>query len=178
VTAQSAEQSEKQRSPRVWIDAGIQIDCSPDESANAESLRAESRQPASKTTLRSSWKQAKQPGSIRSKVLRTDGKAADPKYRTIESPSKLVRKSSETFRNGFIGSMLTVKAAEVAKASPFSWATAAGRQIDPSRGQLRKAESPIDETLLPRANEKLESLEQPEKQNSEIAKTDDGRQTD
>jgi hypothetical protein len=101
-----------------------------------------------------------------------------PRYRIRQSPEGSTTNSPETLKNRFPGSIVTVRTSEPAIARPVTWQTLAGRHINPSDAQPKKAKLPIVASLLPASNIKSERVSQSSKAYLEMASTDEGIQMD
>jgi hypothetical protein len=102
---------------------------------------------------------------------------SSPKYRIRQVSPKSTRNSSQTLKNSFAGSTVTLRIPDDAIVKPVTSRTPAGIESD-RREQPVNARSPSIETRQSGANLTLARLQQSLKQDAEIDSIDEGRQID
>jgi hypothetical protein len=160
------------------MDGGIETDRSDPQFAKARSPRTDALDSGSNVTLDRKWQYAKQPDSIRSKMLEMQKSASPAKQRTRAAPSKSVTEFPRDLKKRFSGSILTARTPVAAIAEPSKFRTVGGTEIDlndehPKNARWRKVES-----LEPGSIVTQESPRQKVKHESPMVSTDDGIQMD
>jgi hypothetical protein len=181
---ESVRQCLKQDLKIVSIDEGMQIDVdwSDEQPSNADRPRIETLQFVANLTDRTESQWLKHPIEMTSISLRIVTSLPFPRYRTRQVLRKSLRKSPQTPKNRFIGSMTTFLIPERASDKPVTWRSLAGMQIDWSAEQLANASaktySPRLESWQPGPKIKCERRLQSQKQDEQILLTDEGIQID
>jgi hypothetical protein len=154
VTVERALHLVKQDLDSLLMDDGRQIDCSDEQSANAYSPRFAILLPHSNLTDAIELRKRKHPAETVSMVLPIVTFRSLPKYQTRQIPRESTRKSSETVKNGFSGSTLTVSICECCTAKPETSRTRGGIESERSDAHFSNAPAPKSDIREPDANTK------------------------
>jgi hypothetical protein len=171
-------QLEKQSSAIVSTDEGMQIDVSDEQPENAAAPRSETLQPLSKVTVAIFLHPKKHPEPIRSMAFEILTRLLKPKYRTSDVSSRLIRKSSQTFRTELCPSTQTFAMSECRIHRALSCPNHAGMQIRVSDEQKANTALPNVETRQSHSKVTLERAVHPEKQRLEMISIEEGTQID